>query len=32
MNKLLLVMKGHELELWIVSLTTFNFTIVQSNP
>ena len=31
MNKLLLVMKGNGLELWIASLTTLNFTTVQSN-
>ena len=30
-NKLKLVMKGNELELWIGSLTTFNFITVQSN-
>ena len=28
-NKLKLVMKGHEVELWIASLTTFNFITVQ---
>ena len=26
-----LVMKGNELELWIASLTTWNFITVQSN-
>ena len=30
-NKLKLVMKGNELELWIASLTTCNFFTVQSN-
>ena len=30
-NKLKLVMKGNELELWIASLTTFNFITIQSN-
>ena len=30
-NKLKLVMKGDELELWIASLTTCNFITVQSN-
>ena len=30
-NKLKLVMKGNELELWIASLTTCNFITVQSN-
>ena len=28
-NKLKLVMKGNELELWIASLTTFNFITIQ---
>ena len=30
-NKLKLVMKGNELELWIASLTTWNVITVQSN-
>ena len=30
-NKLKLVIKGNELELWIASLTTCNFITVQSN-
>ena len=30
-NKLMLVTKGNELELWMASLTTCNFITVQSN-
>ena len=30
-NKLKLVMKGNQLELWMASLTTYNFITVQSN-
>ena len=30
-NKLKLVMKGNEFELWIASVTTCNFITVQSN-
>ena len=30
-NKLKLVMKGNELELWIASLTTWDLITVQSN-